>query len=107
MTLLSPRKKQSWIYFLPGLHLCACLFSMVGLVIPPLQFLGRYFSFLLIADLPVSILTIALLWRYSTFAWVWILVAGTLWWYLLSRCADVLFSLIRHDSYRLVPPNKD
>jgi hypothetical protein len=80
------------VYVLPALHFFACLLSYIGLVIPSLQFLGILFSLVLVADLPVSLPTYALGWKYSALAATWIFVAGTLWWYLLSRGAAVLLN---------------
>ena len=40
MKSVGPRKKSSWVYLLPVLHLSACLISMVGYLIPSLQYMG-------------------------------------------------------------------
>jgi hypothetical protein len=92
-----------WRYVLPFIHLLACLVSYIGLVVPSLQFLGILFSLILLADLPISILAYALGWRYSALAVIWILVAGTLWWYLLGRGVQALFLGFTH---RNDPPAK-
>jgi len=84
-----------WVYVLPSLHLFACLASYVGLLIPSLQRLGILFSFLMLADLPVSIPAYALAWKYSTLAAIWIFVAGTFWWYLLGRGAEFFMNFMR------------
>ena len=39
---------------------------------------------------PISLVALALAWKYSVLATVWILVVGTLWWYLLSRAAGLV-----------------
>jgi|SRR5580692_411860 hypothetical protein len=80
-----------WRYVLPSLHLLACLTSYVGLLIPSLQFLGILFTFVLLADLPVSLLAYGLGWKYPVLAGLWIFVVGTLWWYLLGRAAQAVF----------------
>jgi hypothetical protein len=33
-------RRKTWTYFLPFLHLCACFISMLGHLIPTLQYLG-------------------------------------------------------------------
>jgi hypothetical protein len=87
-----------WAHFLPILHLCACLISFVGLVLPRLQHVGILFTFILLADLPISLPAYFLGWEYSTLAVVWVFVAGTLWWYVLGRTAEALFiRFVRRD----------
>jgi hypothetical protein len=76
---------------LPSLHLFACLTSYVGLLIPSLQHLGILFPFVLLADLPISLLAYGLAWKYSALAVIWIFVAGTFWWYLLGRVVQAVF----------------
>jgi len=72
------------VYFLPSLHLSLCLVSMLGLLIPELQVLGIIWSFIMLADLPISIVAYAMGWKYSWIGVIWIIGAGTLWWYALS-----------------------
>jgi hypothetical protein len=51
----NPMVEQShvrWVYFLPILHLCACFASLIGFVIPSLQYWGIAWTFILILDLP-------------------------------------------------------
>jgi hypothetical protein len=83
-------RRSRWVYLLPTVHVFVCMVSFIGLVIPSLQYVGILFSFILIADLPVSILSYALAWKYGALAVIWIFVAGTLWWYLLSRVGEAL-----------------
>jgi len=92
---MSVRQPSRWVYLLPALHLCACTVSYVGLVIPGLQYLGILFTVILLVDLPISVLSYALGWRYSAIAVIWIFVAGTLWWYLLARGAQFLIDALR------------
>jgi hypothetical protein len=88
-----------WVYLLPTVHLCACLVSFIGLIIPSLQYVGILFSFILLADFPISALTYALAWKYGALGVIWIFVAGTLWWYLLGRVAEAPPSkFLRRDS---------
>src|SRR5260370_24857596 len=88
-------RPSRWVYVLPSLHLFACLTSYVGLLIPSLQHLGILFSFVMLADLPISLLAYGLAWKYSALAVIWIFVAGTFWWYLLSRGAEFLIDSMR------------
>ena len=88
-------RPSRWVYVLPSLHLFACLTSYVGLLIPSLQHLGILFSFVMLADLPISLLAYGLAWKYSALAVIWTFVAGTFWWYLLSRGAEFLIDSMR------------
>ncbi len=81
-----------WIYFLPILHFCACLMSTLRYFVPGLQYLVVIWDFVMRADFPISLVGYALAPKFAPFAAIWILVAGTLWWYLLSRSAEILFS---------------
>jgi hypothetical protein len=67
--------------------------SYLGYLIPSLQNLGRIFPFILLADLPFSIVAYVLAWKYPALTAFWIFVGGTLWWYSLSRGAEFLFEL--------------
>jgi len=99
---LSPHNR--WIYFLPVLHLCACFISMLGHLIPSLQYLGIVWTGVMLVDFPISLVALALTWKFSSLATAWILVGGTLWWYLLSRGADLVFR--RFKAHREEPLNK-
>jgi hypothetical protein len=85
-----------WVHFLPILHLCACFASFIGLVVPSLQYWGIVFTFILVLDLPISLVAYGLGWKHGAVAIIWIAVVGTLWWYLLSRGAEVVFNGIAH-----------
>ena len=78
-------RPSRWVYLLPSLHLSGCLASYFVLLIPGLKYLGILFSFVLLADLPISIPAYLFGWKYPALAAIWIFLAGTLWWYLLSR----------------------
>jgi len=99
--MLSAPKRFHWIYILPFIHFCACLTSMIGLVVPRLQYLGIVWSFIMLADLPISLVAYALAWEHSLPAALWIVVAGTLWWYLLSCGAEFVFG--RFKGRQVVP----
>ena len=80
-----------WVYWPPLIHLSVCLGVMLGYVVPGLQFLGILWSVLTIADFPLSIVTVALAFsHHGVIAAVWVLLAGTLWWYVLCRTAEFL-----------------
>ena len=78
------KKHSRWVYLLPAIHVCALLVSMIGHVIPSLQYLGIIWVFVMVVDLPVSALAYALGWSHGAIAAAWIFVVGTAWWYLLS-----------------------
>src|SRR5271170_8468514 len=89
---LTRQAHPEWIYFLPILHFCACLMSTLRYFVPGLQYLVIIWEFVLHADFPVSLVAYALTPRYAPLAAIWIVVAGTLWWYLLSRAAAAVFN---------------
>jgi hypothetical protein len=84
------RKRSRWVYVLPLIHLSACLISYSGLVIRSLDHLLIIFTFILLIDLPVSLPAYALGWGYPAIAVVWVVITGTLYWYLLSRGIEML-----------------
>jgi len=92
------RNHNRWAYLLPSLHLGACLLSFTGVVIPGLQYLGILFTFILVADLPISVPYYALAWKHGALAVTWIFLGGTLWWYVLGRGANALLEKLRRDS---------
>ena len=85
-------RPSRWVYLLPSFHLSVCLISYLGLLLPNLQHLGILFMFVLLADLPISLPVYFLGWKYPALSAIWIFVAGTLWWYLLSRGAAALLA---------------
>jgi hypothetical protein len=101
---MSHSAHSRWIYLLPTLHLCVCLISMVGYLVPRLQYLGIVWTGIMVADFPISLVALVLAWKYSALATAWILVVGTLWWYLLSRGAELVAR--RFKPHRDVPLNK-
>jgi hypothetical protein len=76
--------KWRWTFALPAVHVCMCFVSAAGWLIPALSFLAFPWTGLMMEKLPPSLLAYFLAWRYPFAAGVWILVAGTAWWYLLS-----------------------
>ena len=87
--------KRLFVYLLPVLHISACLISMVGYIVPSLQYLGIVWAGIMLVDLPVSVVAYALAWQHGTIATVWIVVMGTLWWCLLGVGADLVVHHIR------------
>jgi hypothetical protein len=90
MRLIPKDGFMRWRYVLPVLHLLVCSIVYIALLIPSLQFLGIVFSLVLVADLPVSLVSYALGWRYPGIAVAWIFIAGTTWWYLLGRAVALV-----------------
>ncbi len=89
---MARQKHPDWIYFLPILHFCACLMSMLQYIVPGLQYLEVMWEFIVRVDFPVSLVAYALTPKYAVLAGIWIVIAGTLWWYLLSRVVETLFN---------------
>src|ERR1700691_6754014 len=89
---LTRQAHPDWIYFLPILHFCACLMSTLRYFVPGLQYLVVIWEFVMHADFPVSLVAYALTPKYAPLAAIWTVVAGTLWWYVLSRAAEILVS---------------
>ena len=96
-----------WFHVLPILHLCACVLSYVGLLLPSLQGLGILFTYVLVADLPISLPAYFLGWKYPAISAMWVFAVGTFWWYLLGRGAGFLInSLHRRKPVTLFPVNR-
>ena len=64
---------------------------VVGYFAPNLSYLGRVWTYLVLLDLPISIVSIGLAWQHSALAVAWLVVVGTLWWYVLGRGAEFAF----------------
>lgn len=89
-TKLRARRRRWWVYLPPAVHLFACSVSMIGYVIPRLEYWGIAWTFIMVADFPVSIVAYMFAFRSSAFATAWIFIVGTLWWYLLGRGIEFL-----------------
>jgi hypothetical protein len=86
---------------LPATHLFVCLIITVTFVLPPnLQFLAIGWSFVMLVDLPASVVAYALAWKLPLLSYLWILVAGTLWWYVLNLGLAAVFSHFKHRNER-------
>ena len=77
------------IYLLPTLHLAACL------IIAVLR-LGSAWEFMLKVDFPMSVIIIAVSFSFDH-PLVVFGILGTLWWYMLSRVAQMLVRQFRGD----------
>jgi hypothetical protein len=94
---LSRQAHPDWIYFLPILHFCAGLMSTLRHFVPGLQYLVVIWEFVMHADFPISLAAHALAPNYALLAAIWIVVAGTLWWYLLSRGVEFIFIKLKRN----------
>jgi hypothetical protein len=77
-TRLRARRHRWWVFLLPAVHLCACSVSMIGYVVPRLEYLGIAWTFIMVADFPVSIVAYMVAFRSGAFATAWIFIVGTL-----------------------------
>jgi hypothetical protein len=90
------RDRFRWVYWPPLIHLAICLVAMLAYIVPSLQLLGMLQSVIAIADFPVSFVMLVLDFSsHGMLAWVWALIAGTMWWYLLCLTAEFLAARIR------------
>ncbi|MGC1968161.1 MAG: hypothetical protein WA673_17000 [Candidatus Acidiferrales bacterium] len=87
---------KRWVYLFPLAHLCLCLVSIPGYVIPGLQYWGVLWTFITNADLPISIVAAVLAFSGNpTLGVVWIFVAGTLWWYVLGCALEFVINKVK------------
>lgn len=102
------QSRLRWVYFLPILHLCACFISLASYVVPRFEYAGgTLWEVITMLDLPLSLVAIGLAWKHGVLATIWIMVVGTLWWYLLGRGAEVVFDLMRRPKpVALFPPTE-
>lgn len=84
-------KRIRWVHWLPIVHLALCLSYILGVAtrLTPLVMVSQ---FLIIVDLPLSIVTVGLAFSHQVIAIVWLVVVGTLWWYLLAIGAEFVFN---------------
>ena len=92
MAVKTPRSRARFVlvHLLPFLHLCAC--GVIGWM--KLESGVEYIAH---ADMPFTIL-IAPLVFWSRVPLVWFAILGTLWWYLLSRGAELLVDRVKNRS---------
>jgi hypothetical protein len=84
MNVDNGQKHTRWVYALPMAHLCTCLIGIAGTLAPRVSVLAFAWSLVFFVDFPISIVPLILAWKFPFLAALWLLVAGTLWWYLLS-----------------------
>lgn len=53
-----------WVLLVPVLHLTACLLSFIGLVLPIFQHFEILFTFVLVADISISLPSYPLAWKF-------------------------------------------
>jgi pilus assembly protein TadC len=87
------KKRTLLIYGLPVLHFCAC-------VVIAFSKLESGWEYMIYVDFPFSVLMVALLFR-SIPPLISVGLFGSLWWYLLSRYAEILFSRYRQRRKRV------
>jgi hypothetical protein len=78
-------KAPAVVSFLANFSSLRLLHWLYGYLIPSLHHWGILFTFILILDLPISLVAYLIGWKYGGLALAWIMVVGTLWWYLLGR----------------------
>jgi hypothetical protein len=91
---MSLRERWRWVYFLPTVHLLVSSTRLLLARIPSLNFMAFAWMFVMLVDLPISLVSYFLGWKHPGVALVWVIVVGTLWWYLLSKIVEVLFRLV-------------
>jgi len=84
--MTSSWKQHTLVYVLPFLHLCACAI-LIGTQV---EEAGQY---LLLIDFPASVL-ILLISSYTGHLFAVFVIFGTLWWYLVSRAAAIIFRAV-------------
>ena len=81
--------RMRWVHIVPLVHLLVCLSALSAYILPALQSLGILFTVLVVADFPISGVYIAMaVGNHGAAAIVWLVVAGTFWWYFLCRTAE-------------------
>jgi hypothetical protein len=91
---MSLRERWRWVYFLPIIHCVVSSTSLLLARIPGLNFMAFAWMFIMVVDLPISLFSYFAAWKYPEIAVAWVIVVGTLWWYLLSRAAELLLHLV-------------
>jgi hypothetical protein len=90
---MSFRIRSGWVYLLPMIHLGVSSGCYVLTLVPGLNFTEFLWTLILALDLPVSLPTYLIGRRYPGIAVAWIILVGTLWWYLLGRIGESFFRL--------------
>ena len=74
------------VHLLPFLHLCACLAISLGHV-------ESAWQYMILIDVPMSVIIVAISYKFDH-PWILFGFLGTLWWYLLSRAAEMVINRI-------------
>jgi hypothetical protein len=82
------------VHLLPFLHLCACLTIA-------LAHLESAWQYMILIDFPMSVIMIAISYNFDHPLLIFGTL-GTLWWYLLSRGAEIVFGKLRTEQ-RITP----
>ncbi len=85
---------RRWVYVLPALHLLVCAVLLFGSYVLGWSTAGLLWGFLVLLDLPASLPYYFAAWSHGTMAALWIIVVGTIWWYLVSRAIDRLMTRV-------------
>ena len=80
-------KRSIWLLVLPSLHLLTC-FS-IGLA-----HLDAGWGYMFVVDIPMSVIILAIAYNFNHPSLLFGIL-GTLWWYLLSRAADMVIRGLR------------
>jgi hypothetical protein len=72
-----------WVYVLPFLHLCIC-------VVIRLAHLDKAWGYMFLVDIPMSVIILAISYNFDH-PLLLFGTLGTLWWYLLSRAAEMIW----------------
>ena len=89
---MNTRKHSRGVYVVPLVHLTIYFAALAGMLLPSLSWFDILPSVLMLADFPiVSAVTFMLVWGHPVLSTIWMGIAGTLWWYLLSLLAQALF----------------
>jgi hypothetical protein len=97
LTVGNWQKCFRWAYIPPLIHLWICFVGIVGTLVPRVNYLAFAWTFVFIADFPISIIPFVLVWKYPLTGALWLIVVGTLWWYLLTLGAERLVREVRGD----------
>jgi hypothetical protein len=90
MTNIRPPKltrRVFWLHALPLLHLFSCLFFGVAHV-------DAAWGYMFLVDIPMSVIILAVAYNFDH-PMILFGILGTLWWYLLSRAADMVIRRLR------------
>ena len=79
------------VYLLPFLHVCACVVTVLANPESGWKYLG-------LVDFPVSIAEVGLSMRFDVPPFLFFVIIGTIWWYLVSLVILALLRKLRSGS---------